>query len=246
MQPVQRFAVLRDLILYVVYRMSFAPGTTGVFSEDEILKRVPAVAPDALIQKAFASLLSEGNLEINQDDIEPRYGLSTNGFLRLDDRLDDDDSGIAFVAREYGEAVDERALEVQRLSKLTVIPAASETPVFAPREVPASDRVVHLDHNSTTFKEAVASLDSALREFEEDHRPNIFSTNEKSALTQVLEAGRKLLDDSTLDLRLGTLMLIEPIQEVISRYKEKAVESAIKVLFETALKAVLKLFGIGG
>jgi hypothetical protein len=109
---------------------------------------------------------------------------------------------------------------------------------------PASDRTVSLDHNGDPYKDAVANLDKLIAEFKDDHRLDNELGAEKPALLDALEAGRKLLDDSTINIRIGIALIVEPIKIVIEKYKDKIIEGVVSGLAHGTLDLILSLLGI--
>ncbi len=107
--------------------------------------------------------------------------------------------------------------------------------------VPASDRVVTLDHNSSDYKEAVSSLEKVIQEFRKDHHLDNELGHEKGALLKALEGGRELLDDTTINLRIGTALIVEPLKRIIEKYDQVLVGA----LAATALGLIAKLLGLG-
>lgn len=108
-------------------------------------------------------------------------------------------------------------------------------------EVPASDRIVTLNHNQPDYQEAVAALDKMVEAFRDDHRLDNELGHEKGALLKALEAGRELLNDTAVNVRIGTALLVEPLQRLVMKYEKELVGA----LASTALTLVLKLFGLG-
>lgn len=107
-------------------------------------------------------------------------------------------------------------------------------------QLPASDRLVSLDHNSKSYSQAVEAFDLAIAEFRKDHRlDNQFGT-EKSALMKALEGGRELLSDTKINLNVGILLLIEPLKLLAQRYEKEIVGS----LAVSAITAIMKLLGL--
>ena len=107
-------------------------------------------------------------------------------------------------------------------------------------EVPASNRIVSKSDNQEPWEEAVRTLDAVIAEFKKDHPRDNELGPAKPALLDALRAGRKLLDDTRMEVQIGVALLIEPLKLVVSRYKNELVGA----LANTALLAVARLLGI--
>lgn len=112
---------------------------------------------------------------------------------------------------------------------------------FNDGEVPASDRTVTLSHNQPEYQDTVAALDEVIEAFRDDHRLDNELGREKGALLKALEAGRELLNDTVVNVRIGTALLIEPLQRLVVKYEKELVAA----LASAAIPLVLRLFGLG-
>lgn len=108
-------------------------------------------------------------------------------------------------------------------------------------EVPASDRTVTLNHNQPDYQDAVGALDKVVEAFRDDHRLDNELGREKGALLKALEAGRELLNDTEVNVRIGTALLIEPLQRLVVKYEKEL----IAALASAAIPLILKMFGVG-
>jgi len=105
--------------------------------------------------------------------------------------------------------------------------------------VPASDRIVPLDHNSSEYTEATRTLDKVIEEFRKDHRLDNELGPEKPALLKTLEAGRRLLDDTKIKADIAITLLVEPLKLVAKRYESELVGA----LAAGAVTIILALLG---
>jgi hypothetical protein len=115
-------------------------------------------------------------------------------------------------------------------------------------KVPASDRNVPLNHNSSEYIDAINALDRVVSEFAEDHRLDNVLGSEKSALTKILLGGRELLDQQHIGLKLAIGSIVEPLRrlkEIATEHKSTLVGSTWAGIVQTALNSVLKLLGLG-
>lgn len=101
--------------------------------------------------------------------------------------------------------------------------------------------MVTLNHNQSDCEEVVSALDKVINALQDDHRLDNEFGHEKGALLKALEAGRGLLNDTEINVRIGTALLVEPLQRLVVKYEKELVAA----LASTALTLVLKLFGMG-
>ena len=106
--------------------------------------------------------------------------------------------------------------------------------------IPASDRAVSLSDNQS--EEAVSTLEQVIQEFQKDHHFNNEWVAEKNALLKALENGKDYLDAKILDVRIGTMMIVEPLQAIADKYKEAAVNGSFSALAQKALDFFINLF----
>jgi hypothetical protein len=117
--------------------------------------------------------------------------------------------------------------------------------------VPAANRTVSRSDNQGDWENATAALDLAIAEFREDHKFGNEFAGEKSALIQTLEAGRELLNDEGIKVRMGVALIFEPLKIVQTRVEEylaehPGVKDGLTVnIITRALNAISKLlFGV--
>ena len=103
--------------------------------------------------------------------------------------------------------------------------------------IPASDRNVSIDHNSQEYLDTVAALDEVIQEFDNDHNLDNELGHEKSALLKALVAGRTLLEDTVINVVIGTALLMEPLKRIAAKYDQ----ALVGALAATALGLVVKL-----
>ena len=108
------------------------------------------------------------------------------------------------------------------------------------KDVPASDRMVTLNHNQPDYQETVAALDEVVEAFRGDHRLDNELGHEKGALLKALEGGRELLNDTVVNVRIGTALLMEPLQRLVQKYESQIVGA----LASAALNLVIRLLGL--
>ena len=108
------------------------------------------------------------------------------------------------------------------------------------KAAPASDRSVTLTDNQRI--EATQTLEEIVKEFQKDHHFNNEWVAEKNALLKALENGKNYLDAKILDTRIGTMMIIEPLQAIADKYKEAAINGSFSALAQKALEFFINLF----
>ena len=106
---------------------------------------------------------------------------------------------------------------------------------------PASDRVVSLTDNMEAAEEARQAVDQVIAELEADTSLDNELGPKKQALVDGLKAGRQLLDDTTLSIKLATSYVLEPLKWVWAKYDQAVVAG----LAAKAIDLVTKLFGAG-
>jgi len=149
-----------------------------------------------------------------------RYSLTRSGVEYVNGFPDDYYEGLI---RSAGEGVTEEDAQGDAIS------------------IPASDRTVTLNHNQPDYQDAVAALDKVVEAFRDDHRLDNELGYEKGALLKALEAGRELLNDTVVNVRIGTALLIEPLQRLVVKYEKELVAA----LASAAIPLILKMFGVG-
>ena len=108
------------------------------------------------------------------------------------------------------------------------------------RKLPASDRLVSLSDNQKS--EASQTLEDIIKEFQKDHHFGNEWIAEKNALLKALENGKVYLDAKVIDVRIGTMMIIEPLQAIADKYKEAAINGSFSALAQKALEFFINLF----
>jgi len=118
-----------------------------------------------------------------------------------------------------------------------------ENRVFLVKEepsIPASDRVVKLSDNE--YNEASQALTQIIEEFREDHNFGNEWAAEKSVLLKALEAGQEYLEVKAINVRIGTMMIIEPLKNIADKYKDPAINGTFSALVQKALDFFINLF----
>jgi len=119
--------------------------------------------------------------------------------------------------------------------------AGAEDLVDSEPTIPAADRIVSLDHNSPEHREAVEAIDKVVEELKKGQPLDNELGQEKHALIQAIEAGRRLLDDTRMNVEIGVKLLLEPLRLVAKKYTQ----IALGALASKAVDLVSKLLGLG-
>lgn len=146
-----------------------------------------------------------------------RYEISAKGLKRVEEQQRNQGSSIA--------------------NYLKNLSLKSASPIIAP----ASDRNVTISHNQPEYAETIKAVETVIQEFQNDHRLDNELGHEKGALLKALKGGRELLKDTTINVRVATALLMEPLHRLIAKYDRELVA----VTATAALDLVVKLLGIG-
>lgn len=106
--------------------------------------------------------------------------------------------------------------------------------------IPASDRMVSLDHNSETYKGAVGAIDQVITAVSGDNEYGASAPEEKAALVGALRAGRSLLDAVEVKVAAVQATLLPALQYVADNFAK----GAVAALGAVAVAAVLTLIGV--
>lgn len=104
-------------------------------------------------------------------------------------------------------------------------------------EIPASDRVVDINHNDPDYKQAMKVLDEVISDTEK-FRPNSSDFEDKDLILRNLKKGRALLQEATLQLTKAK----EYVLESLTKLKEKFPGIALGVLAGEAFELFKALF----
>ncbi len=107
--------------------------------------------------------------------------------------------------------------------------------------VPAADRFVTRADNANAFDDAAKSLDEVLKEFRDDHKLGNILGEEKTILIKTLEAGRDLLDNSTINVQMGFLLTVEPLKNFLHRHKDQITSGSIVALIGKAIDKLVEV-----
>jgi hypothetical protein len=106
--------------------------------------------------------------------------------------------------------------------------------------VPASDRVVRLDHNSADFRDADERLSEVIQAIRANNELAANDPEEHEQRIAELEGGQRLLKAVRVRVNAAMEMLIKPLQWLLV----KVGENLISALITIAITALAALFGI--
>ena len=182
--------------------------------------------------------------------------ITAKGIMRVENErgrhnsfLNQVSKGLEFFAREErrifltieglgGEDNSDLSLSILKIG-ITTMPE-KRADVSAPRDVPASNRIVTLDHNSAEYKEAVDAIDRLILAVDGDNEYGAEAPEEKHAIVSVLRSGRNLLSAAQVRVSAVRAILLSAIQYVADNFTK----GAVAALGATAIAAVLKLIGV--
>ncbi|MCH8001499.1 MAG: cell division protein ZapA [Proteobacteria bacterium] len=106
--------------------------------------------------------------------------------------------------------------------------------------VPASDRIVTLNHNSPDYREAIKAIGQVTETIAADNEYGAEAPEEKEALLGALKSGRLLLSATQVRVSAVRATLLPALQYIADNFAK----GAVAALGATAVAAVLKLIGV--
>ncbi|MBL4692677.1 MAG: hypothetical protein JKY92_05045 [Magnetovibrio sp.] len=121
-----------------------------------------------------------------------------------------------------------------------IVKSYEEIDEFENRSIPASNRTVTLNNNQV--EEATKGLDEFVKEFQKDHHFGNEWVAEKGALLKTLEAGQEYLNNKVIDVRIGTMLILEPLKEIVAKYDQAAIGGTISAMAQKLIELLINLF----
>lgn len=209
------FDKVKDQTLYLVYERCKDPNSGFPMTLHRLNEIMPDIGSSVFARKAINALIEAQLLEGSyvEEIREHLYEISYTGIEYVERELEDPTSEITNYAGKHSHIL-------QNMSP-----------------IPASDRIVSLDHNRPEYKEATEKLDQVIDLVEAD-RSNDF--DDKEQRVSELKAGRELLkshlvNSKTIGTVLGTCLTFLTI---------KFADVAIGDLAATAWAAIKAVLGI--
>lgn len=205
-----RFNQVENLVLYEMYCFFSAPGAPEDVDMEFIRERLQGITSDVFLNAAIGSLVEKRLIEI-VDVLSGTHGITFSGISRIEQELDDPTS---FIAKHH-----------ENSSHNSDVP------------VPASDRIVKLDHNSDKYRNAVEKLDLLVELIRSTNEP--IGIDKQEVLSE-LSFGRRLLDSATVKVGAVIALILTPLY---AAYHEVAV-TALKPVIQSAINAIKALVGL--
>ena len=117
---------------------------------------------------------------------------------------------------------------------------AAEAAVDPQDEVPASDRVVRLDHNSAEYVETVGKLEGAITTIQGSNAYAAEDPDDHGQRLAELESGKRLLLAARVRVESIRVVLVPALRWLA----EKFADNAAGMIITAALTAILAFFGI--
>ena len=234
------FKAIKDIVLCEFYNHEMRAQEGDVIQDSNLNHIYPRAIGYSIFNKSLTSLIEEEfvNKNFSWEQNESSYEITVSGLNYIDHHL------RGFEA----DGEDIRLYLEDRKKWHEQYPSLRENTYRESDQVPASDRTVTLDHNSDPYKEATEALDKAIEEFREDHRLDNDLGHEKGALLKALEGGRELLNDTEVNVRMATALLLEPLMRIADKFgsfvdenKAAIVNGAVSGATATAAVAAIEL-----
>ena len=203
------FNLAKDIVLIATYETLVFHAEYETFGAEEIHKRVEGHFGAGFVRRVLSSLAKDGLVTLDQyDESSPmHYTLSDDGF-------------------EYMEGLPSLAEFLEKVSNVDDLDPS----------VPASDRIVTLDHNKPNYAEIAEALDNAI-EIAKDTKTNGISGDTHSSLLAGLESARNLwraFELTEMQFKIGIVMAVE--------MAETALKTSFKLVQGPLLMEALKAF----
>ena len=230
------FSEMQDRFLIRIYHLTMRGISKGKYSLSFLSDICPETIPTSLTKKILQGLKESGLVETtdevwNEDDgeFETVYEATAKG-LGYIDQINDFFWGL----KEEFKQDNVWALNVLESGKTHGNNVATHV------DIPASDRIVALDHNSPDYKNTVEAVDAVINAVAGDNEYGDSTPDEKETVVTALRAGRKFLDAAEARVSALKAMLISPLQYIADNFAK----GTIAALAAKAVTAVAKLLGI--
>jgi hypothetical protein len=227
---------LRKTLIQRLYEYSNSPNAESEIEDEQIFDLMSDQAGKPIVNALIIKLLQERLLR--QTRAGPIMYEITDAFL---DEAEEIESEVATVA------ISTDTPQAGTAPTFLTFAEAQNSRVAA---IPASDRVVPLNHNSDPYREAIRSLDAAVLAFREDHLDNLWGP-EKGALLTSIEAGRQLLDETEVRVATVFATVISPLKIIRDKYREAIIAGLVTAgvdhmisLVDNAIGSLLALLGV--
>jgi len=220
-----RFDDRQTELLHEIWRYSYTPSSVLPFPVSALNKIVSEDKISAITKMALEELCERDLLEY----YDGKYGLTVHGISFIEIGLEDPQSDVSGVINNQTSFAD---------------------PSLALPAVPASDRLIYLDHNSDPYGGAIRALDAAVTAFRGDRCLENDWGPEKGVLLESIEAGQRLLKETQVRAATIFAIIITPLRIILDRYRDAftaglitaGIDQIIPTL-EKAIHSVLVLIG---
>jgi hypothetical protein len=180
------------------------------------------------IRVVLDDLTNRGFVDASKASVIPHFRITPQGIRFVEDHSSDR-AGIVFrVVRDGTDFLEDSE---------GVLDFEADAEGVA---VPASDRIVALDHNSQTYQETVRSLDQVIEEVRRKNDLGDVDPSEKERVLTELSLGRKLLESAKVRVAAAGALLLGGLKWVIEKFAEGSIQTAASAAYE-ALKVLLGL-----
>lgn len=124
-------------------------------------------------------------------------------------------------------------------SSLSSYSAPSKSPA-SKSTIPASDRIVSLDHNSNSYKEAVSSVNEVIDGLNKANDLGDLTVEEKEAITSSLTTSKLLLAQLKIRVSIVSELVVPPFKWVMKKFADQAIGKIAGI----AVGKILALFGL--
>ena len=181
----------KDIVLRAAYDTLLFHAEYDAFPAREVHERLKEHFGAGFVMRILQLLAKEKLIDVEQFDetSQPTYTLSESGF-------------------EYVEKLPSLIDLMDRRSSLNV----------REQRIPASDRIVSIDHNRPEYEEISQALENAIEQARQT-KPNDVSGDAHTSLLLGLEAARKLWDSfelTRIQVEIGIIMAVERAQSLLN------------------------------
>ena len=215
------FHELQELVLYKVWDVSYEPNVRTPFNAWEVGKFKPNNTSDVVVRKAIDALIERGLLD-QIDSASKEFEISAKGLTYVEEQLLIDDTIIGRFAAT-GDA--------------DTFPEGLKTS----KSVPASDRIVSIDHNSSEYRSVVEKLEALRAAVESNNEFRSENLDEHERRLTDIETTLKILENKRV--RVGAVRVAA--YGTLIYLAEKFADEPIGELASAAWEALKTLLGIG-
>jgi DNA-binding NarL/FixJ family response regulator len=91
-------------------------------------------------------------------------------------------------------------------------------------------------------EEATKALENFIKEFRQDHHFGNEWAAEKGVLIEALESGKAYIQNTVINARIGTMMTVDVLKEIIAKYEQAAVGGTISAMAQKVIDLLMDMF----